>query len=134
MTVTAGELRDYLGYFSGTVNYYPHWTRRFYYTEGILAMAEKAGGFWVIDMIASHQGRAVKAPLFFGDKEGHRLHDVGFQIWILDVRADKTATMRCIEDTGQPDMITDEIDYADFPEGCWKFYLVQDVLMLPGEY
>lgn len=132
--VTAGELESYLFGFSGTVDYHLHWTRRFHYTDGVKGMAEKARAFWLIDLIASHQGRSVKAPLFFGDKEGHRLHDVGFQIWVLDVRADKTATARCIEDSGQPDMITQEIEYTDFPEGSWKFYLVQDVLMLPGEY
>jgi len=38
------------------------------------------------------------------------------------------------EDTGASKKVFTIIKFTDFPEGKWKFYLVDGVLMLPREY
>ncbi len=85
-------------------------------------LAEKAGAFWLIDLVASHQTA--------------RLRQEEFQLWILTVDRDNTpmAVATCQADTGKPLLVRQEIDYTDFPLPSIKLYLVDGVLMLPDEY
>ena len=47
------ELRIALTKFTGTVNYYRHWTRAFHYTDGVAFLAENVGAYWLLDHIAA---------------------------------------------------------------------------------
>jgi hypothetical protein len=129
MTISATELRNYLDGFIGTQNY--HRTslhRQFVATDGALAMAEKAGAFWLHDLIMSYQNKLLKKGKMF-------------QVWTMKVK-DGKAVVECREDTGKPVLVRQRISYTDFPEGDWKFYVVKGeaqgkmvmVLMLPSEY
>jgi hypothetical protein len=56
------------------------WTRRFIYTPGIQHLADRAGAYWLIDLIASR----CHDPKLAGQK---------FQVWKLIVHADRSATL-----------------------------------------
>lgn len=125
-TLTFDQLMQELRGFIGTQQYFLHWARKMKFTEGVKFMAERAGAYWLLDIAASY----------------HRTEP--FQIWEIDVfkkprreRGKKiimaVITMR--EDSNQPVLVRQEIPYTDFPgPGKFKMYLIDNVLMLPGEY
>ena len=84
-------------------------------TDGVLAVCQHAGAFWLFDAITSYN---LEEP---------------FQIWELEVK-DRKAVLTMKEDTDQPILVKQDIDHTDFPEGLWKFYLIDGVLLLPSEY
>ncbi len=85
-------------------------------------LAEKAGAYWLIDAIASHQPQVLKDSM---------LQEI--QFWKLKVNADQTAQLICERDTGDV-FLTQDIGFTDFPLDEIKLYLVSGVLMLPSEY
>jgi hypothetical protein len=54
-----------LGYFTGDLERYRHWSRRLIYTLGIQHLAERAGAYWLIDLIASWQLKPEVAREYF---------------------------------------------------------------------
>lgn len=118
--MTGEELDRYLSTYTGTEAYYRNWLGLLY-TDGIKALAREAGAYWLIDAIGSHaltEGRRGRYP---------------FQLWTLAVK-DQAAVLTMQEDQDQPELVRQEIKYTDFPEGTWKFYLIDGVLILPSEY
>jgi len=122
-----------LNQFNGTESYYRHWTRKLVYTDGIHYL-ESNGAGWLVDAIASHQ---LNPKLNKGD-----LAD--FQLWELTVEATakgRKATLTCRADSDVKPVVTQEIEYTDFPLPSIKLYVeagaVGDtackVLMLPSE-
>jgi len=88
-------------------------------TDGIIALAEAAGCFWLLDIIRSYQT----------DK---RL-DPAFQVWKLTVKhEDSTGVVHGYNDTEL--IITQEIPFTDFPLDEVKLYLMDGVILLPSEY
>ena len=89
-------------------------------------MAEVGGAYWLIDAIASYQP----------DKRIRNNPELkAFQVWKLAVHEDKggaTLTMR--GDSGQPVIITQKIEYTDFPLPEIILWVCDDTLMLPSEY
>ena len=85
-------------------------------------LAEKAGAFWLIDLVASYQTA--------------RLRREEFQVWTLTVDRDRTpvAVATCQADTDAPVLVRQEIDHTDFPLPSIKLWLVNGALMLPSEY
>jgi len=68
------------------------------YTNHIQEIADIAGGFWLIDAIASYQRKEE------------------FQVWELEVNTEKhSAVLTMKEDTDQPELVRQEIEYTDFP-------------------
>jgi hypothetical protein len=118
----AAELECDLAQFCGTENWWRHWTGRITFTDGVKYLAEKAGAFWLIDLVASHQTA--------------RLRREEFQVWILAVDRDRApmAVATCQADTDTTVLVRQEIEYTDFPLPSIKLWLVDGVLMLPGEY
>ena len=111
--LTASDLEQ----FTGTEQYYKHWMG-LHYTDGVKYMAEVAGAYWLLDIIASYRRRE---PL---------------QIWTLKVNRESepmaVVTMR--EDAGEPVKVRQEIPYTDFPLDEIKLYLIDGVILLPSEY
>ena len=118
----AAALEADLAQFCGTENWWKHWTGRLTFTDGVKFLAEKAGAFWLIDLVASHQTA--------------KLRREEFQIWILTVDRNRTpvAVATCQADTDKPILVRQEIDYTDFPLPSIKLWLVNGALMLPSEY
>ena len=111
---TALEVQDVFSNAIGTENWYKHWTKRGYFTDGVMEVAMSAEAHWLIDAIFS-----------YARKEE-------FQLWLLRVNEGK-AFLNMQEDSDTEVLVTQYIEYTDFPEGTWKFYLENGVLMLPGE-
>lgn len=122
MAITSRELKEELEGFTGTEQYHrATMFPNFYVTDGVLAMAEKAGAFWLLDAIVSYQN----------DKRIHK--KLSIQFWTLEVK-DNKGLLYVVEDAGRPRLIEQEFSFTDFPEGKWKFYVQNGVMMLPSEY
>jgi len=112
-------LNDKFSMCTGTEHYYKHWTNRGVYTDGVKAMAEEFKAYWLIDVVLSYQdGKIRKVP---------------FQIWEI-VSENSKAVVEMKEDTDEPILVQQKIPYTDFPEGTFKMYYINDVLLLPSEY
>ncbi|MCT7989022.1 DUF6876 family protein [Laspinema olomoucense] len=117
--LTESELRQFIG----TTAYHRHWLGAFVLTDGVQYLAEKGEAHWLIDAIASYQPDARV-------KEDPMLQD--FQVWELAVE-NNSAVLTLLRDTDDP-VLTQEIEYTDFPLSHIKLYLTQKVLMLTNEY
>ena len=107
---------DFAG-FTGTEHFYKHWLG-FVYTDGVKAMADKYGAYWLIDVIASYQSKLKKAE---------------FQIWEIEASEGK-AVVIMKEDTDRKPLVRQEIKYTTFPSGTFKLWLSNGTLLLPSEY
>ena len=88
-------------------------------TDGVIALADAAGCYWLLDTIGSYQT----------DK---RL-DPYFQVWALEVnRENSSGIVRGFNDTEL--IISQEIPYTDFPLDKVKLFLMDGVILLPSEY
>ena len=108
-----------LAQFTGTEHWYRHWTGRGTFTDGIKFMADRAGAYWLIDVVFSHQLKA-------------KVRAEPFQIWELKVKDGKgVVTMR--RDSDCKPIVTQRLEYTDFPMAEVKMYFENDVLLLPSE-
>jgi len=106
-----------LDQFIGTEQYWKHWTGVGVYTDGVKYLAEKAGAFWLLDVIFSYQKR--KEP---------------FQLWILRVNEDKSAVVTMQEDCNTKVLIKQEFNFTTFPFKEIRLFYIDGVLLLPSEY
>lgn len=110
-----------LAQFTGTTRYYQHWLRQIVFTDGVHYVAETGGAYWLLDAIASYQPKLLTDPML-----------QQFQHWKLKVNNQK-AQLVCERDTDDV-VLTQDIEFTDFPLDEIRFYLVAGVLMLPSEY
>ena len=96
--------QDDLDGFYCTNDYHKHWLG-LYYTDGVKFLAEKAGAYWLLDAIASHQ----KNPKILKSPELQRL-----QFWKLKVE-DGKGVLTCVVDSGYKPVVTQNIEFTDFP-------------------
>lgn len=115
-------LEEELTHFTGTQHYYRNITGLLY-TDGIKHLAERAGAYWLIDLVGSYQPQLQDAP---------------FQLWRVQVNLDSSAIVTMVEDTGQPVKVGQRIPYTDFPLKDFSFYCCVDdlasIIMLKSEY
>lgn len=83
-------------------------------------MAQKGEAYWLIDAIASYQIYA-------------NIRNLGIQFWKLKVNANQTATLICERDTDDV-IVTQDIEFTDFPLEKITLYVTNKTLMLPSEY
>ena len=119
--MTNTTLQTELDSFTGTEQYYPHWSKRCKYTDGVKFLADKAGAHWLIDAIASWQLEP-------------KVSKEGFQVWELKRTENKKAVLSMIPDINQPEIVTQQIEHTDFPLQYIKLYFIDGVLLLPSEY
>ena len=118
----AEEIRSALKQFIGTVYLYATWTPKLRYTDGIKFLADSAKAYWLIDVIASWQPRALRDPAL-----------CEFQLWELFVQKDHSANIVCSRDSEDP-VFRQRIRWTDCPLDYVKLYVEQGVLMLPTEH
>ncbi len=113
---------DNLHQFTGSENWYRHGlNRKVLFTDGVKYVADQAGAYWLIDLIALAQlSEAAVAR-------------EAFQVWTLTVNEDETATVLCDDGNGRG-VFTQAIDFTDFPRGGIKFYFCDNTILLPSEY
>lgn len=114
------ELRSALAAFAGTDDYHRHDTANFSYSDGVKFLADNAGAYWLIDLIASWQKRCRK------DRQLREL-----QIWQLKKTGNEADVicLRALDD----EAFRLHLTFTDFPLDEVTLYLEDNVLMLPGE-
>ncbi len=111
------EIESSLAQCIGTEQYWKNPTLHFQYTDGVKIMWESCEAYWLLTAISSYK------------RTEH------FQVWELVVNEDdKTAILTMIEDTDQPILVKQEIEYTDFPLESMTLWLIDGVLILPSEY
>lgn len=110
--------------FTGTENYYEHWSGRITYTDGVKYLADNAGhgAYWLIDVIASYQPRVER-----------------FQVWRIAKSGATGAIITMRVDSDTPVSISQKISHTDFPFDRlggieFNLWLVDNILILPSEY
>ena len=122
MTMNEAQLKAALKQFTGTENWYQHPLFRAYkYTDGVKYLAGEAGAYWLLDRIFGLQ------------YESEKIQGEPFQVWDLKVHDDKTATLTCTDGNDGP-VHQETISFTDFPISIIRFYLTDQVLLLPSEY
>lgn len=118
------EIEKQLPYFIGTEHYYK-WSvlfPKFVLTDGAKYVADNAGAYWLMDLIASHQPKVRKIT--------------EFQVWKLE-KTGSSAVVRC-EDGNYHEIMRQEIEYIDFPLDKIDLWAQYDgnnlVIFLPSEY
>lgn len=117
----AAELRSSLRNFTGTTEYFRHLSG-LRYTDGVQFLAETAGAYWLLDLIASWQPKALRDAWL-----------QEFQLWELFVRDDQSAVVVCSRDS-EDKAFQQEIEYTDFPLEYVKLYVERGVVLLPTEH
>ena len=122
MTATeVAELEMNLAQFYGTSAYYRFSIlSNLVLTDGTKYLAEVAGAYWLMDLIASYQKKCMKDEM---------LRD--FQIWTLKVE-NQTGVVTCERDTDDV-AFRQEIPFTDFPLESIKIYCENGVIYLPSE-
>ena len=115
------ELESYLSQFIGTTKYYRHWSNKLVYTDGIHGLIEAAEASWLVDLVASYQvePKIAACPV---------------QFWRLRKTDGSSAIVTMREDSDQPILVQQEIEYTDFPLDEQEVWLFDGVLILPSEY
>lgn len=114
------EIEAALPQFTGTTAYYRHFTNLLY-TEGVHFLAEAAGAYWLIDLIASWQPKAIKDSSL-----------AEFQLWRLEVEESRAVAI-CYRDTDD-EAFRQVIEFTDFPLREISLYVEGGVLLLPSEH
>ncbi len=123
----SNDIRAQLAQFTGSATFTRHaFIPRMLMTEGIVYLASAAAAHWLTDAIGSYlfDLRAQQEP---------------FQVWRLSVDLQsQRAVLTMTDGNGSEAIITQQIDYTDFPLPQIDLWLVADgehwVLMLPTEY
>lgn len=121
--MTANELKSVMnGYYGGSEGRTRHWAnRKLVYTDGVKAVADAVGAYWLLDIIATEV-----APLSLNMWEFDSEHTTFFK---MVVGADSTAKLWLERDIGEPKLWERDLDFTTFPEGEWMFYLMMDAFL-----
>lgn len=123
--------KEDLEQFTGSTQWYKHWTGRLIYTEGVHYVAEHGGqhgAYWLVDAIASWQThkRIRSNPLL-----------QEFQLWTLKVKEKdgrRSAVLTMQADSDQGSIIRQRIELTDFELDELTLYVEGDTLLLPSEH
>lgn len=89
------------------------------HTDGILQAADLLKCWWLISDMAIVSSR--------------KFSKVPFQVWNLRVK-DMIGLLTMREDSNTPILYEQKYEYTDFPEGDFKIYIIDNVMLLPSEY
>ncbi len=107
--------------FTGTEQWFRHpLSSNFLYTDGVKFFAEHCGGgaYWFLDILATELADLQEKEDF-----------MSITLDVVDSSAKITA------DDGNGNVLwTRNIDFTDAEKGTWKFFLTNNVLLLPSEY
>lgn len=116
------EILNTLPYFTGTENYYNYnvfGAGKLLLTDGVKYVSESASAYWIIDAIASYQGKL-------------RNH-TGMQVWNLQRKNDSDFFLECT-DGNDNRLVHQRIPFSDFCLNSITYWLYDNVLMLKTEY
>ena len=91
-------------------------------SEGCVFVREHMNCYWLFDALLSYQCEKI-------------LRGVNFQIWELrQSKKDLSWLLTCGEDSDKKPMITQTIEFSDFPIPEIKIWIIDKVALLPSEY
>lgn len=113
---TAADLKQVMDqYLGGSETRYQHWAnKQFIMSEGLRAVAQVAGAHWWEDVLALEVAPLVLKAFLAGEH--------AFGIVQLAVSGGKATAHLSLEDDAPPAW-SKTIDFTDFPDGEWSFYL-----------
>lgn len=118
--ISSEGLKKELAQCYGTQNYYRYVPFSLMYTDGVKLFVEKAEAYWLLSDIAIN--------LVYG-KELQNEYFLCITLKVKDNKAD------LIFDDGNGNvLLSKHYKYTDCPEGDWKFYFTDNVLLIPNEY
>jgi hypothetical protein len=119
------NIRYELKQFHGTSMYHKHLfpgKSPIILTDGCKYVRDECNAFWLFDAILSYQCEKI-------------LKGVNFQIWELKrLKKDLSWLLTCREDSDKKPIITQEIEFSDFPLDSIKIWVIDKVAILPSEY
>jgi hypothetical protein len=118
----SAELKAALATFKSPLTHYRHWSRAYYYTDGVAFLVKHAGAHWLLDHIAARQKRA---------RKDRHLREV--QLWSLRVTSLSTVQITCSRETDEEVFHDDVQLLGGFPLDEVTLYFENETLMLPGE-
>ena len=113
------KLLSELAQFTGTTQYHRSSFGSLLLTDGAHHLREQARCYWLIDIVESYQPQFGKVP---------------FQLWSIDVAADRSASVTMQEDTGLEPLVRQAVPYTDFPLKQYEFFCIDGVVLLKSEY
>jgi len=126
--MNAAELKNSLAQFSGSERFTKYSQALFpktVITEGVLYLAEKAGCYWLLDLISSWQSDS-------------RVSAESFQVWKLSKDDDGEWSVVFGDGNNDKDFVIQNGEFTDFPLGSMKLFAVNDgetlTILLPQEY
>lgn len=119
------NIRFELKQFHGTSEYHKHLfpgKSPIILTDGCKYVRDACKAYWLFDAILSYQCDKI-------------LQGVNFQVWELkQFRKNLSWQLTCREDTGKRSLITQSIEFSDFPLEYIKIWVIDKVALLPSEY
>ena len=110
------EIHDGLSQCHATEQYWKNGLLHFQYTDGVKFLHESCDCYWLLIAISSHK------------------RNEPFQVWELKVKNDNSALLTMREDSDQPLLVEQKIEYTDFPLEKTELWLIDGILILPSEY
>lgn len=114
------ELKEKLNYFYGTENYFNNPLIKYLYTDGVKYFASTTNSYWLLNEI----------NFIYCD--------------LLKINKGEFLNIKVVSKNNKADIIVDDgndnilkkkhISFTDLPEGEWKFFLTNNILLLPSEY
>jgi len=125
MPATAAELQAYIAQVNGFETHYRHLLSGMSYSEGVKFIADKAGAYWLIDLILiSSKLKHLQAKC------------EGLEFWTLTTN-DGKGELICTDggmDDGEANVVFSQtIPFTDFPLDEITLYNDGGILCLPGE-
>jgi hypothetical protein len=119
------KIRYELKQFNGTSKYHKHLfpgKSPILITDGCKFVRDECKAYWLFDAILSYQCNKV-------------LKGINFQIWeFKQLKKDLTWLLTCKEDTHKKPIISQTIEFSDFPLEYFKIWVIDKVALLPSEY
>jgi hypothetical protein len=118
------EIKTVLRQFTGTEKYWKHLhpgRSPLLITDGCRWVRDELNCHWLFDSLL----------IFQSDK---RLKGINFQIWTLQQQKnDLSWLLTCKMDSNLKPLISQRIEFSDFPLDCIKLYVISGVALLPSE-
>jgi hypothetical protein len=118
------EIKRALRQFTGTEFYHKHLfpgKSPILLTDGCEFIRTHCNAHWLFDAILSYNCEKI-------------LRHVNFQLWELrQSKKDLSWLLTCKEDSNLKPLISQVIEFSDFPLDYIKLYVIQGIVLLPGE-
>ena len=118
--ISSAQLRADLATYVGSENWYRHILQRnFLYTDGVKYFCEKAGAYWFLDdFLALNVFPLQQRSPFL----------------VVELKVEDGKAVVIVTDGNDQKLWSRRIPFTDAPEGVWRFYLTDNVALLPSEY